>query len=149
MCIKFRTPVQYNGVRIVPAKKVSYLGVLLDERGPFGTHGEIATNKAEQKTVSLTRIMPNIKGPSSSKRAILTSLMHIIALYRAPVWYRAFYVKKTVSLVALQVVAAAAPIDLMAFERTYIYNHEQKDKNGVTFDAKNFNRMARQIGNGD
>lgn len=43
------------------------------------------TAKARKKVASLGGIMPNIKGHSSNKRAILSGAIHNILLYGAPV----------------------------------------------------------------
>lgn len=146
-----------DGVRLVPAKTVNYLGIVIDERGTFGAHVEAVTKKAEMKTASLTRLLPNVEGPRSSKRAVLCSAIQNIVLYGAPVWHRAMYVQKhrskmervqrkllmrtvsayrTTSLMALQVISGTTPIDLVAHERANIYNHKQDERSKTIKRAK-------------
>lgn len=143
-----------NNVTITPKKTVKYLGVFFDTKGSFREHLEQVTGKAENRMGRLTRLLPNIGGPCSSKRAILAGMIHSIILYGAPIWADALSIKrnrllvektqrkalirvvagyKTISTLALQVVAGIPPIDLQAQERKYMY---QQGKNGNIKDAR-------------
>lgn len=89
--------------------------------------------------------MPNIKGPKSGKRAVLSSVIHNSLLYGAPIWKDALETRKnitilervqrnillrvasayrTVSGTALQVVTGTLPIDLAVHERAEVHRHQ-------------------------
>lgn len=131
-----------GGVAIIPKKAIRYLGVIINDRGTFGQHIEAATRRADSRLAQLARLMPNIGGPSSGKRAVLCSVLHNIVLYGAPVWADALGTEKhrlllirtqrnallrvasafrTASANALQVVNGVLPIDLMAQERSVLH----------------------------
>lgn len=126
-------------VTIIPKRFIRYLGVIIDEKRNFGEHIRMTTSKAEKRVAALSRILPNVGGPKSSKRAVLCGALHNILLYGAPVWIDALEIRRnrdllvraqrnmllrvasayrTVSAVALQVVTGTVPVDLMARERT-------------------------------
>lgn len=62
-------------IEIRPKRAVKYLGVLLDDNGSFGEHIKWVANKAEERAATLSRIMPNIGGPSSKKREVLCAVV--------------------------------------------------------------------------
>ncbi|KAG5878138.1 hypothetical protein JTB14_003906 [Gonioctena quinquepunctata] len=76
----------------VSSDRVKYLGVVLDDLQTFGEHTKAAVRKAEASTAALSRLMPNIGGPSSGKRAVLSGVAHSVLLYGAPIWYGAMRV---------------------------------------------------------
>ena len=138
-----------EGVTIAPNRSIRYLGILMDDRLSFGKHIEAVAHRAEERISSLTRILPNIGGPNSCKRAVLCSAFHNMILYGAPVWKKAISTKKTrvllnkaqrnillrvasafrtTSGVALQVITGIVPIDLMITERNYIYENSEEDQ---------------------
>lgn len=127
-----------NGKRIVPVKHMRYLGVTLDENLSFAEHVKRVTKKADTKMAVLTRILPNVGGPSSLKRAVLCEVIHSIVLYAAPVWHEVVGIKKyenmllstqrkallriasgyrTTSTPAIQVITGIPPISLQIKER--------------------------------
>ncbi|XP_060874648.1 uncharacterized protein LOC132948261 [Metopolophium dirhodum] len=63
-----------------------YLGVELDTRLSFTKHVQQASLKASQSALAIGRLMPNIGGPSQSKRALLGSVANSKMLYASPVW---------------------------------------------------------------
>ena len=73
---------------ITPSKSIKYLGIILGNFLKFGNHINTVTNTAEEKTAALSRLMPNIGGPLSEKRKVLSGVMHSILLYGCPVWHR-------------------------------------------------------------
>ncbi|XP_033229300.1 uncharacterized protein LOC117180860 [Belonocnema kinseyi] len=100
----------------------------------------------------LAKLMPNVAGPSNSKRNILMSVAHSIMLYGAEVWAEAVWVKKyraklasikrkgaigvgcvyrTVSEAAILVLAVTLPIDFLATERKRVFeareNREERE----------------------
>lgn len=145
-----REQIQFNieGVNISPAKSLKYLGIIIDESLTFGKHIETCTKKAIDKISFINRLMPNIGGPRHCKRAVLCSAMQNIILYGAPIWQKAIDKKKyramilrvqrnmllrvasayrTVSGLALQVITATVPIDLLVQERTWLHNNKPEN----------------------
>ena len=109
-----------------------------DRRLSFGEHLQIATAKAIQCGAALTRLMPNIGGPSEAKRWLVASVVNSKLLHAAPIWTSAInnhaILKKlfsaqrgvvmrmvsayrNVSTSAVLVLASVPPIDLLAEER--------------------------------
>lgn len=131
-----------DDTEIIPKRSIKYLGIWIDDKGSWGDHIKATCKKAEQRMAALTRLMPNLGGPSSGKRRVLSSVVQSILLYGAPVWSAAMRVKsyktrmekvqrqallrvasayRTVSTNAVQVVTATAPIHLLAEERRYVH----------------------------
>ncbi|XP_015378204.1 PREDICTED: uncharacterized protein LOC107172428, partial [Diuraphis noxia] len=75
-----------GGHHIELAKKLRYLGVILDQRLTFTPHIKTVAERASRLTVSLARIPPNVKGPCQWKRRLLSSVVESQLLYAAPVW---------------------------------------------------------------
>ena len=119
-------------------KSIKYLGVQLDWRLSFGEHLQIATAKAIQCGVALTRLMPNIGGPREAKRRLVASVVNSKLLYAAPIWTSAYNnhaiqkklfsaqrgaalrivsAYRTVSMSAVLVLVSVPPIDLLAKDR--------------------------------
>ncbi|XP_018400331.1 PREDICTED: uncharacterized protein LOC108777848 [Cyphomyrmex costatus] len=71
----------------VPVKEsLKYLGVTVDSRWTFRQHF-LATGEKLKKTVAkLSKILPNLGGPSSRVRRLHATVVDSIALYAAPVW---------------------------------------------------------------
>ncbi|KAJ8961714.1 hypothetical protein NQ318_021314 [Aromia moschata] len=101
--------------------------------------------------------MPNIGGPSASKRKLLASVVHSQILYVAPVWHRVTQNKKlirklariqrrvsiricsaykTISTEGVGVIAGIPPIDLMIQERVETYDIEQRNTAKTTLMAR-------------
>ncbi|KAF2890256.1 hypothetical protein ILUMI_15917, partial [Ignelater luminosus] len=62
------------------SKTLIYLGVTLDNHGTFGAHVTRVTNKANTKMAKLARLLSNIAGPNSKKRAMLYETVQSIVL---------------------------------------------------------------------
>lgn len=73
-----------QGCRVPVKKKIRCLGVRLDTRLSFSVHA--VSTGARKAAVALGRRMPNVSGPSRSKRQLLMSVVHIRLLYGAQVW---------------------------------------------------------------
>lgn len=150
-----------NGVGIPPQKNLKYLGVTLDQRCTFGRHIVNVTRKAEERIAMLSRILPNVNGPRSSKREVLCSVMHSILLYGAPIWenvirfkkYRAMLIRtqrkmllrvasayKTTSNEALQIITGITPIDIMVEERVRMHR-----RNGQTLEEARLTAKDKSI----
>lgn len=144
------TPITFNlqGRTITPQSSVKYLGVWLDTKMTFAEHIKQATVKAEKTVSALAKLMPNIGGPRSSRRKVLSSVAHSQILYGAPAWHTALQNKKlvqkligtqrkmtlrvcsayrTVSAEAACVIAGIPPIDLQVIERKQRYTGVNKD----------------------
>ncbi|KAJ8971054.1 hypothetical protein NQ317_018317 [Molorchus minor] len=134
-----------QGTRIIPRKHITYLGVVIDEKITFTEHIKHTSKKADSKIAALTRILPNIGGPSSLKREVLCGVIHSIIRYGAPVWYEVLEKRKyrnilsgvqrkallriasgyrTISTNALQVIVGIPPISLLAEERQRLFRIE-------------------------
>lgn len=127
---------------IVPKKTLTYLGVKLDDMMTFGPHIRGVAEKAGIRAEKMARILPNIGGARSNRRAILGYMVNSIMLYAAPVWANRMAVAayrlcmervqrrmllriasayRTVSNEALQVLTGFPPIDLMVIEKKRIH----------------------------
>jgi hypothetical protein len=134
--------VNINGMAIETGSALKYLGVYFDTDTRMTEHVKRVASRAEVLVNSMARILPNIGGTRYSKRRLMASVVNSVVLYGAPIWQKALQHKKyrerlekvqrlmalrvcsayrTVSTVALQVVGALIPIDLMVEERTKQY----------------------------
>lgn len=141
---------QVQGIGIVPQHKVKYLGVTFDPGLTFDKHIEEVAAKADKITSALTRLMPNISGPRSSKRRLLCSVAHSAMLYAAPLWGRAIQTVRyrdklariqrkmairvcgayrTISRDAVLAIAGIVPIELQVRERTELYATPKEERN--------------------
>lgn len=98
----------------------------------FGHHVAKIEEKAEKTITALNKMMPNIGGPGSVKRKLLSGAMQSVILYGAPIWggalgmqeYRGMLTSsqrksvlrvasayRTVSAAAIQVICGTIPID--------------------------------------
>ncbi|KAL4088732.1 hypothetical protein QTP88_023816 [Uroleucon formosanum] len=67
-------------------RTIRYLGVQLDTRMTFVEHFNTVAAGARKAAVAIERLMPNVGGPSQSKRSLLMSVVHSRLLYGAAVW---------------------------------------------------------------
>ena len=117
---------------------IKYMGVQMDRRLSFSEYLKIATAKAIQCEAALTRLLPNIGGPSEAKWRLVVSVVHSKLLYASQVWtsalndhaiqkklfsaqrgvvLRIVSAYRTVSASAVLVLASVPPIDLLTEER--------------------------------
>jgi len=75
-----------QGFRVPVKRDIRYLGVQLDTRLSFVSHATSVATGAKKAAAALGRLMPNIGGPSQSKRKLLMSVVHSRILYGASVW---------------------------------------------------------------
>lgn len=132
-----------DGHDVLPSCAIKYLGVRLDANRHFTGHVEEAVGRAESAALAVARLMPNIGGPSLSKRKMLMSMATSRLLYATPVWggdpsmpakmkiamerlnrlvaLRLVRAYRTVSGDAATFLAGAIPLDLMASERAELW----------------------------
>ncbi|CAH2005808.1 unnamed protein product [Acanthoscelides obtectus] len=71
---------QFLGTKIVTKRHLTYLGVVLDGNSKFGEHVRQVIRKVVARMAQLSRILPNIGGPSSPKRTVLCEVIHSVVL---------------------------------------------------------------------
>ncbi|CAB0032108.1 unnamed protein product, partial [Trichogramma brassicae] len=65
---------------------VRYLGLLVDARLRFNLHLRTASERAARVAGALSRLMPSIGGPRSSRRKLYAHVVDSVLLYGAPIW---------------------------------------------------------------
>lgn len=75
-----------EGTELGLEEEIKYLGVTLCLRLGFKRHLETTSNKVTATNAALSRLMPNIGGPSQGKRRLLAAVAVGQAMYAAPVW---------------------------------------------------------------
>ncbi|CAF4894566.1 unnamed protein product [Pieris macdunnoughi] len=74
------------GVSIEVGKSLKYLGLVLDSRWTFRSHFAALAPKLTATSLALSRIMPNLGGPSEGCRQLYSCVVKSQALYGCPVW---------------------------------------------------------------
>jgi len=83
----FRAPSLYfQGCQVPVKRAIRYLGVQLDNSLSFVEHVSTAAAEAKKAAAALARLIPNVSGPSQSKRSLLISVVHSRLLYGAVIW---------------------------------------------------------------
>lgn len=154
----FTTPkLTVEGHPVTVRRHMRYLGVELDTRLSFTQHIASASKKATSAALAISRLMPNIGGPSASKRALLGSVVNSKLLYASSVWaaggvktaknraalaraqrtvaLRAIRAYRTTSLEATLALAGSIPVDLLAHERSRIRRRTEDPGNNDTRQA--------------
>ncbi|XP_020297439.1 uncharacterized protein LOC109861978 [Pseudomyrmex gracilis] len=115
----------------------------LDERWTFRNHFQNMINKGRRVLAALARIMPNLGRPKERRRQLYLHVLHVVILYGAHVWADEFVRDKKamsqcrrihkqitarvicayriVSADAALLLARAPPFELLARERTMVY----------------------------
>lgn len=123
-------------------KEARYLEVTFDSRLSFTSHIKNAANSTRGTIAALSRLMPNVGGPSANKRRLLMSIANSRLLYAAPIWAdstreynrcrevilgeqrtaatRIIRAYKTVSREAVLALADTPPANLLAIEEARI-----------------------------
>ena len=122
--------------------KVEYLGIVLDKGMTFAAEIQRASEKTKKTMRALTVLLPNTKGLSADRKAVMCAATLSILLYGAAMWQEAMYVERykmwvmsaqrpmalrtasayrTVSDAAVQVVAGTIPVHLLALERKNLF----------------------------
>ncbi|KAL4092451.1 hypothetical protein QTP88_026952 [Uroleucon formosanum] len=136
----YRDPVFVVGGHTVPLlRKLRYLGLHLNSHLSFSGHFTTVSGKASQAALAIGRLMPNLGGPTQSKRTLLMSVVNSRLLYACPTWaerackyaicqnlmiraqriaaLRVTRAYRTVSAEAALFLAGNSPGDLLALER--------------------------------
>lgn len=70
---RLETRFKLGEATIKPKTEVKYLGITLDDLGTYGKHIENVSRKAKSKIRTLSKLMPNIGGPTSKKGSCLVT----------------------------------------------------------------------------
>ncbi|KAG5889317.1 hypothetical protein JTB14_019098 [Gonioctena quinquepunctata] len=84
---------QIRGTAITPKGYVKCLGVWLDDKLIWSEHKQTCA-KATRQTAALTKLLPNVRGPSDQKKLLLYAVVQSVILYAAPEWQRVTRVEK-------------------------------------------------------
>lgn len=140
---KYNNPELLVEGHAIPIKQsMRYLGVEIETRLSFTKHIQQASRKTTNSATAIGRLMPNIGGPSQSKRALLDTVANSKMLYASPTWavrgtktaknraelaraqrtvaLRITRAYRTVSANASSVLASMLPADLLATERARV-----------------------------
>lgn len=133
---------EVSGQPVRIQRQTTYLGVEFDTGRSFLPHVKKVAARATRAAMALSRLMPNVGGPSYLRRRLLGTVMDSIILYAAPIWEEVLKYKtaiehlqraqrrgairisrgyRTASTAALLVIAGTMPIALKIQERTKIY----------------------------
>ena len=155
-----------NDEKIKTRDTMKYLGVTIDAQMSFKDHLRNARLKASKVARMLAGIMPNIGGPKQPRWLLLSSVVYSVILYGAPIWadaicsnpsygavcrrvcrtiaLRMACAYRTVSDIALSVVAGLPPLDLMARERAEVYREGVIKEEGDFDQGPRRNRWSRK-----
>lgn len=67
-------------------KEIKYLSVTFSEKLGYKRHLKVTYNKVTVTVIALSRLMPNIDGPTQKKRQILMTVAINQLMYAAPIW---------------------------------------------------------------
>lgn len=135
---------EIEGQKITAAESIKYVGVYFGRNTNMSDHIVKTITKTENIINNLSKILPNVGGPSSKKRKVISGVAYAVLLYAVPIWSEAaerkIYLKKLETLQrqlmirtcseyrtateALQVVSDSLPIDLIIQERCKLHNND-------------------------
>ena len=78
--------VTVRGERVQVGGRLKYLGVVLDSRLKYEAHFAQVTPRVGRLVNSVSRLLPNVKGPREKTRRLYASVAQSMVLYGAPVW---------------------------------------------------------------
>lgn len=78
--------IQIGSEWIKTSNSMKNLGIMLDSRLSFIDHFKYAAQKATKITKALCRLMPNLRGPTQTKRRLYAEVVLSVVLYGAPIW---------------------------------------------------------------
>lgn len=133
---------------VTTQRELKYLGIVIDDRLSFKNHVRHASEKASRTSMALSWMMPNVGGPKSGKRRLLSGVTTSVLLYGAPIWSSALAVAdnrrcmasvhrlgalrtisafRTVSAQAAGVLAGRMPIHIAADETRRVHEAKRRD----------------------
>lgn len=159
--------VRVNREYIRTTESMKYLGVILDSRLNYNEHFSYIGEKMAKVSRALSRLIPNVKGPSEAKRRLYATVLGSVALYGAPVWYQALLASakgkrilraaqktvvirvcsayRTISFEAAVLLARTVPYELAAAERGRIYERIADGKRrGLQVDTEDIAQQERE-----
>lgn len=74
---------------VEPKLAMKYLGVYLDQKWSFKDHIDYIEDKASKMIRSLSKLMPNLRGPGGKKRRLYANTINSVNMYGAPIWSKA------------------------------------------------------------
>ncbi|CAH1990642.1 unnamed protein product [Acanthoscelides obtectus] len=80
------TQTNVYGKDTYPQSSIKYLGVCLDSKPTFKDHFNKTASKDKNIVSTLSRLIPNTKGPKSSKRRTISRVEQSVILYAVLVW---------------------------------------------------------------
>jgi len=80
------TNVMVSGVPVPVGSGMKYLGLTLDSDWSFVPHFEQLAPRVERVANALSRLLPNIRGPSAGVCRLFANVVQSTALYAAPMW---------------------------------------------------------------
>jgi hypothetical protein len=87
-----------DGVSVPLRPHIKYLGLNIDARWRFESHFRCLEPRLLSAADALSRLLPNIGGPSASVRRLYATIVRSMALYGAPVWADALSLRAKASL---------------------------------------------------
>ncbi|XP_068993471.1 uncharacterized protein [Neodiprion pinetum] len=135
--------VRVGAERVLLSGSMKYLGVRLDPGLTFKAHFASMETRLGGVTRTLARLMPNLRGPSESRRRLYAQTLFAVIMYGAPVWgdvarsskyiqqvitrcqrricARVVAAYRTASFVAVSMLARTPPLYLVAdaYKRTF------------------------------
>ena len=92
--------IRISDLEIKSSKRLNYLDVVFDKDSRMIEHVRYVTERASVAIIQLSRLVSDVRGPRSSKRAVTCGAVHSIILYPAPIWRRAPSIKKYCKMVS-------------------------------------------------
>jgi len=137
--------IEMSGSHITAGQNLKYLGIQLDQKLCFTEHARLMAVKANRAVQNLSRILPKVSATKQAKRNLLSSVVHSLLLYGAPVWagkmsrsglaelakvqrriaLRVAFAFRTTSSDAVLVVTGITPIDLQDIRRKTTHDQRQ------------------------
>lgn len=143
-----------QGHPIPVRRSIRYLGVELDTQLFFTAHVAGASARSFKSALAIGRLMPNILGPSTSKRKLLGSVVNSKLLYASMSWaeeatrtaknraamtrpqrqiaLRTIRAYRTVSTEGALLLASIIPADLLTLERKRVGRRLEEEHQGTT-----------------
>jgi len=148
------------------SKSMRYLGVILDSGMTFLPHFSYIRNKVAGVIRALARLMPNLRGPGERKRRSYALIVESIVLYGAPIWGQALLESRmglrmirniqrpvanrvcaayrTVSRDAAMLLARRPPYELVAEERSRVYDRCAELRDTTNWTAENIRKIRAE-----